>query len=98
MKCESCQEREATIAFTRITGDDKQVLHLCAPCAEQAARQVGGGPRKPPPAQGKGPAHEPANPQATAPAAPGSVKKVSVVVGHLSQADSTAVCPDCGMT
>ena len=42
MKCESCNEREATIAFTRIAGDDKQVLHLCANCAESIARQEKG--------------------------------------------------------
>ncbi|MFH1568293.1 MAG: UvrB/UvrC motif-containing protein [Gemmatimonadota bacterium] len=100
MKCESCQEREATIAFTRITGDNKQVLHLCAPCAEQVARQeAGGGPRKAAAAPGKGAAApSPAKAHAKAPPTPGSVKKVSVVVGHLSQTESTAVCPDCGMT
>ena len=42
MKCESCNEREATIAFTRIAGDDKQVLRLCANCAESIARQEKG--------------------------------------------------------
>ena len=42
MRCESCNEREATIAFTRIAGDDKQVLHLCANCAESIARQEKG--------------------------------------------------------
>lgn len=42
MKCESCNQRQATIAFTRIAGDDKQVLHLCAHCAEIIARQQKG--------------------------------------------------------
>ena len=42
MKCESCNQRQATIAFTRIAGDDKQVLHLCPHCAEIIARQQKG--------------------------------------------------------
>lgn len=33
MLCEDCQEREATVHLTQITGDKKTVLNLCAKCA-----------------------------------------------------------------
>jgi protein arginine kinase activator len=35
MLCEDCQEHEATIHFTHIADNKKQVLNLCAECAEK---------------------------------------------------------------
>lgn len=102
MKCESCNECEATIAFTRIAGDDKQVLHLCANCAESLARQEkgtgeelgGAAPKKTPPkAPGKAAAGSSTTGGHAAPA-----MKVNVVVGNLARSDSAAACPRCGMT
>lgn len=32
MKCESCQQREATVLYVQIADDEKQALHLCDMC------------------------------------------------------------------
>ncbi len=35
MKCESCNERDATVHFTEIMGNQKKEVHLCEECARQ---------------------------------------------------------------
>ena len=40
MKCNSCQQTEATVIFTRVAGDEKHTLHLCQTCAAKEADQV----------------------------------------------------------
>ncbi len=47
MQCESCHEREAAVALTIISGDEKRSLRLCPRCAGQQ----GGEPREGPPAK-----------------------------------------------
>ena len=47
MQCESCHEREAAVALTIISGDQKRSLRLCPRCA----RQQGGEPREGSPAK-----------------------------------------------
>jgi len=32
VKCESCQQREATVLYVRIADDQKQAMHLCEAC------------------------------------------------------------------
>ena len=48
MQCESCQEREAAVDLTIVSGDRKRRLRLCSRCA----RREGGGGRERPPAKG----------------------------------------------
>lgn len=85
MKCDSCHEREATIVFTTVWGDEKQTRNLCPVCAKsESERQAR---RGNPPGQKVAPTHVP------------EVKKVNVVVGHLTSPEpKTAPCPGCGMT
>ena len=50
MKCESCQQAEATILFTTVSGDEKKEVHLCPQCAKteserQQEIQAGGEPK-----------------------------------------------------
>lgn len=33
MRCESCNDREATVHFTEIIGNEKKEVHLCEECA-----------------------------------------------------------------
>ena len=94
MKCESCEEREATIIFTRVAGDDKQTLHLCPACASKGADKQAGQSHPAPPES---------DVDQEAPSQPPSgkvveVKKVNVVVGHLSPvgAQDQTRCPQCG--
>ena len=86
MKCESCHERDATIVFTTVSGDEKRTLNLCPPCAQkESERQVD--------RTGSGAA------QKVTPTHAAEVKKVNVVVGHLTPSEpKTAPCPGCGMT
>lgn len=35
MKCQECQEREATLHFTQVNNGEKTVLHLCEKCAQE---------------------------------------------------------------
>ncbi|MBT7598372.1 MAG: hypothetical protein HN559_25935 [Gemmatimonadetes bacterium] len=85
MQCESCKEREATIEFTTVAGDEKKTSNLCPACAaaisqQQAADEV----------EKAEPAVKPT---------PVKKKKVNVVVGHLSKSEAKATaCPECGMT
>ena len=39
MKCNYCQQIEATVLFTKVAGDEKQTLHLCPACAAKEAGQ-----------------------------------------------------------
>ena len=48
MRCESCQEREASVDLTIVSGDRKRRRRLCSRCA----RREGGGRRKRSPAKG----------------------------------------------
>lgn len=84
MQCESCQQREATIEFTTVAGDEKKTAHLCAECAAQRSQHQA--------AQDEAPASE-------SKPTPTGKKKANVVVGHLAKSEAkTAACPDCGMT
>ena len=46
MQCESCQEREASVALTIVSGDRKRSLRLCPRCAR---KQSGDPPKGSPP-------------------------------------------------
>ena len=87
MKCEVCQQSEATIIFTRVAGDQKKSLHLCSTCAAKEADQQSR--ESSPPSSGTA---------ADQPLAAGT--KVNVVVGHLSPGGSKAGsrCSHCGTT
>ena len=92
MKCEVCQQSEATIIFTRVAGDHKKSLHLCSTCAgKEADRQSG---ESSPPSSDTG-ADQAAKDQPTA-----AGTKVNVVVGHLSPTRGKAGprCSHCGTT
>jgi protein arginine kinase activator len=39
MICDICNEREATIEFTAVTGDEKKTLHLCGQCSKQESKK-----------------------------------------------------------
>jgi len=96
MKCNSCQQAEGTVKVLKIAGNDKCWLHLCQTCAGKEADQVReSGPAKSP---------EPSADQHGSPPQPSvgvggdAVKKVNVVVGHLSStgAKGGTCCPQCG--
>ena len=40
MKCENCNEREATVHYTEIEGSEKKEIHLCEECYRQKAAPV----------------------------------------------------------
>jgi protein arginine kinase activator len=40
MKCENCDEREATVHYTEIEGAEKKEIHLCEECYRQKAAPV----------------------------------------------------------
>ena len=40
MKCESCNEREATVHYTEINGAEKREIHLCEECYRQRLTPV----------------------------------------------------------
>ena len=87
MQCESCKEREATIEFTTVAGDEKKTSNLCAVCAAAVSQQ-----------QAKA-TEEDQSDELAGKATPVKKKKVNVVVGHLSKSEAkTKACPDCGMT
>jgi len=49
MRCESCQEREAAVDLTVVSGDGKRRQRLCAPCARrESGGRPEGEPAKPP--------------------------------------------------
>ncbi len=94
--CQSCQEREATILFRHIRGNEKRTLRLCSRCAGQRARKFEeGSPETPAPSAAGGPEAKPDSP----PKKP-AAKQINVVVGHLSLSESTeqVECGECGMT
>ena len=96
MKCNACQQIEATVIFTKVAGDEKETLHLCPTCAaKEADQQTREGPPKPPEAAGD---QHASPPQPAAGIVGGTVKKVNVVVGHLSPtgAKGGTQCPQCG--
>lgn len=35
MKCQACNQNEATVHFTEIEGNEKRVVHLCEECARE---------------------------------------------------------------
>lgn len=87
MKCESCQQQEATIEFTTVAGDEKKTSHLCPVCAAERSRQ-----------QADKTETDATKTQKVEPT-PVKKKKVNVVVGHLAKSDTGAeTCPECGMT
>lgn len=93
--CQSCQEREATILFRHIRGNEKRTLRLCSRCATQRARKSGEGSPETPAAPAEGQEAKPDSP----PKKP-AAKQIDVVVSHLSLSDSTeqVECSECGMT
>ena len=92
MTCESCNEREATVALTRIKGDHKQVLHLCPTCAQHGSSQAQGTQEDEVP--------KASTPEVSTPKKVVQVKNVEVIVGHLSSAEDRPdiTCSGCGMT
>lgn len=40
MKCTQCEEREAVIHLTQVTGDEATVLHLCERCAAERGMET----------------------------------------------------------
>ena len=40
VKCENCNEREATVHFTEIEGSEKKEIHLCEECYRRKAEPV----------------------------------------------------------
>ena len=42
MICDICNEREATIEFTAVTGNEKKTLHLCGQCSNQESEKPAG--------------------------------------------------------
>ena len=84
MKCESCQQREATIVFTTVTGDQKQTLNLCPQCSQRESEQLTEA--------------TPSSPQKVQATPVAEVKKVNVVIGHLSEDSKDTECPECGLT
>ena len=40
MKCENCNERDATVHYTEIEGSNKHEIHLCEECYRQKATPV----------------------------------------------------------
>ena len=94
--CQSCKEREATILFRHIRGNEKRTLRLCSQCASRRARKSGeGSPEPPAVSSAGGPEPKPETP----PKKPAS-KQINVVVGHLSLSEPAgqAECSQCGMT
>ena len=98
MKCNYCQQIEATVLFTKVAGDEKQTLHLCPACA---AKEAGQQKRESDPQKSPKPAAgQPGSPSPPSVSMAGKVKKVNVVVSHLSPtgAKRGARCPECGTT
>ena len=94
--CQSCKEREATILFRHIRGNEKRTLRLCSRCVTQRARKSEEGSPEPPAASGaEGQEAKPDTP----PKKP-AAKQINVVVGHLSLSESAeqVECSECGMT
>lgn len=91
MTCESCQEREATVALTQIKGDHKRVLHLCSTCAQQSSSHAHDASDEQSPQMPPG--------QADTPKKVVQVKNVEVIVGHLSSSEDRPeiTCSGCGM-
>jgi protein arginine kinase activator len=85
MQCESCKEREATIEFTTVAGDEKKTSHLCPACAAAFSQQQV--------------VDEVDMAESAVKPTPVKKKKANVVVGHLSKSEAKATaCPECGMT
>ena len=42
MICDICNEREATIEFTAVMGNEKKTLHLCGQCSKQESEKPAG--------------------------------------------------------
>ena len=102
MTCEACKQREATILFTQISGDEKKTLRLCPQCASTRAQQFEGQSTGDSGSEGS-PNPDTKSSEVEAPNSPkkkSTIKKVNVVVGHLSSAEgaSSAVCGQCGLT
>ncbi len=95
MKCDSCQQIEATIIFTSVAGDEKKTLHLCPACAAKEADKQA---RESESADSPGTATADQHASAPTGLGGGAVKKVSVVVGHLSPSGAKGGprCPQCG--
>ena len=93
--CQSCKEREATILFRHIRGNEKRTLRLCSACAEQRARKFEEASQAPAAPGAEGQEAKPDSP----PKKP-AAKQINVVVGHLSLSESSeqAECGECGMT
>ncbi len=89
--CESCKEREATILFRHIRGNEKRTLRLCSWCVSQRARESEGESPAPAASGAEGPETPPKKPAA---------KQINVVVGHLSLSEPAeqVECSECGMT
>ena len=93
--CESCKERQATILFRHIRGDEKRTLRLCSRCVEQRARESEGESPEQPAASAAGPQSK----QDAPPKKPAGTT-INVVVGQLSLSEPAeqVECSECGMT
>ena len=92
--CQSCKEREATILFRHIRGNEKRTLRLCSQCASRRARKSGGESPETPVSGGTPESKPDAPPKKQGP------KQINVVVGHLSLSEPAGQgeCSECGMT
>ena len=93
--CQSCKEREATILFRHIRGNEKRTFRLCSRCATRRARKSGGESPETPAVSGGTPESKP-----DAPPKKQGPKQINVVVGHLSLSEPVeqVECSECGMT
>ena len=94
--CQSCKEREATILFRHIRGNEKRTLRLCSRCASRRAGKSEGESPETPPASGV----ETAESKPDTPPKKQGPKQINVVVGHLSlsEAAEKVECSQCEMT
>lgn len=92
MICNRCNERQATIEFTTVVGDEKKTQHLCPECSKQESETQ---------AQ-QGADQTESDKTSGSDVTPGNAseaKNVNVVIGQLSGSDAgKGPCTGCGMT
>lgn len=99
MICNRCNERQATIEFTTVVGDEKKTQHLCPECSKQESESAKHGADQIKP--DKASENDTQNDSAAkiTPAHVSESKKVNVVIGQLSGSDAgKGPCTGCGMT
>lgn len=99
MICEACKEREASILFTQILGNEKQTLRLCSQCSEEyGGKSSETSNQYKPEMDAKPKSDKPIKTPASTKKV--GVQKVNVVIGHLSLSETADIseCKECGMT